>query len=469
VKPFECQGEWWIPGTNHKLWGTLTCDDEGNLNLTLPGRLVPSGPQRPKYGDQIETVHGRIVAVDDKDHDKFKGSVTLRHCFIKGQSYSSSGETSQKIYSHRGYFGRHITTEADFTFRSASLSYSGLAEWAAGYTGVNDTIRNPGGDNAVFGVAWQHREPIRCEFRGGTLLIGLGCSTRSGPSPREYVLHENVTFALDLSQPPAEAEWDSIIYLLQNFLTFAADTPNAMVDFRLRDSTPGRSEYVTVIGPRTYSDETEARDVMAYKMLFTMKAVENRLSDVFRRWQALSETRSEAIVQYFGFAYNPPRYSDQRFQQVAQILSLYVAGAGDLQTDATLPPDLRELVRTHPVVSAQRAVSFLVNKHRAVLAPLIGDGRWLIEATTTTTKYVLTRDASGRAIPDGGEFHWLTEFLLALWKVAVLGDLGFDDEYRRSLVEKHPRIGYLREHARPLLEEFFEQPPQGSATLFPSD
>lgn len=419
---------------------------------------MPNGGVRPKYGDPIDTVHGRIVSVSGKEFDRLKGAVTLRHCFIKGQSFSSSGETSQRIYSHRGYFGQHIVTDADFTFRSASLGYSGLAEWATGFTGLNEDIRHPGGSDAVLGVEWGQRDPIRCDFRGGTLLIGLGCSSRGGQFPRERIIHETVTFELDLPQPPTEAEWDSTIYLLQNFLTFATDTPNAMEKFQMR-RPDGRFEYVTVLGPRTYSDETEARDVMAFKMLFTMKAVEHRLSDVLRRWQALSEARSEAILQFFGFAYNPPRYSDQRFQQVAQILSLYVAGAGDPETDAKLSDEVRDLVRTHPVVATQRAVSFLVNKHRPVLESLIGDGRWLVEAATTTTRYVLTRDASGRSIPDGSEYHWLTEFLLALWKVAVLEDLGFDEEYRRNLVEKHYRIGYLREHARPLLEEFFGRVP----------
>src|SRR5581483_11013486 len=125
----------------------------------------------------------------------------------------------------------------------------------------------------------------------------------------------------------------------------------------------------------------------------------------------LSERHSDAFAQYFNLQYDPPGFSDLRFQIVVQALALYYDELRASDTDLTalegllplgaeasrtgLPDATRRLLDSHPLVMAERALAALTERHKDLFGPLIqdesGTGRErFVRSVIEILRYVLT-------------------------------------------------------------------------------
>jgi hypothetical protein len=467
VKPFECQGYWWIPGQESLACpGTLRGDESGELRLRLLGVII-TPPAEKSSGYDVPTVCGEVVDSDGLENTLPRSTrVTLRNCFETQHHFGSGGRSTQELFAHRALFGSDLIADHDSPFSSVDLSFSGLASWADDLSGFSDARLGQ------FSLAWEHPKPLtEATFQGGRLLFGVGCATFGGGRERRWTESVGVNVWLESPIPESVLEQD-VVYPLQNFLTFATDHPNALTKLQIRAREAHALDWITVLGPRTFDDESVSADLLRFKMLFTLADVRSRLEQVFRRWWDVSKRYAAALNLYFGLQYRPPEYSDFRFQLTVQVLALYyhtTVGAGTdvsppepfdvtaIAYPSGLPETTRVLLDSHPLVMAERALVALTERHEEAFGPLIandsGTGRErFIAAVTETLRYVLTRKASSTGkTPSGTDYYWRCEQVAFLWKICLLHELGFSVAEQTTLLSRNAKYIHLRDKIRPSL------------------
>lgn len=459
MEPFESQGHWWIPDRRERCAGTLRCNESGELHLHLFGALTDGDHT---VGNSLAAVYGEVVDLAGVDRTAPKGHfVTLLHSFVSNQRHGSSGPSTQTLFAHRAFFGDSLLPANGERIARANLHFSGLAGWASDITGITR-----GADPHV-SRSWVRPEAIPIRFPKGVLRLGAGVSAPG--VARRWVLEESLGFNLTYHSPVTDSELSKDVWALQNFLTFATDRPNALTRLEVYEGSEEDRTPLTVIGPHVFDDASAAEGVMAHELLFGHAEVGNRFEDVVRRWFELSARHSAAFAIYFGLKYNPPRYSDLRFQLMGQALSLYhtggrADGTGHRPTNVLpynfadmLGPLVRdELVRTHPLVVLANALRTLTHQYAVVFDPLIQahDDKSrvpFLEMATRTFQYVIGRESGAPEGPKGTTYHWLMELLGFLWKIALLDELGFTTEEQQKLFARNRLYQHIRHKTAPEL------------------
>ncbi|QJW93730.1 ApeA N-terminal domain 1-containing protein [Frigoriglobus tundricola] len=453
MEPFEIQGHWWTPNRPERCPGTLRCNEAGELHLHLFGAIVDSDRA---VGNSFDIVYGEVVKLAGVKRTAPKGDfVTLLHSFVSSEHLNSSGTHTQTLFANRAFFGDTLLpSDAEWITR-ANLRISGLAGWASEVTGITR------GAGSLFSKSWVRPEPIRIGFPKGELLLGAAVSAPS--RARQWSLEESLGFSLTYHSPVTDSQLSKDAWVLQNFLTFATDRPNALTRLEVdRDGDEGMIP-MTILGPAVFDDASAAEGVTPHELLFGYAAVSNRFEDVIRCWFDLSDKHPGAFAIYFGLKYNPPRYSDLRFQLMGQALSLYytdnnargtVHRSTNISSDSlttSLDPLVRdELARTHPLLVLTSALRTFTGRFAVVFDPLIrahddNSRRPFLQMATRTFQYVIGREYGAPDEPKGTTYHWLTELLGFLWKIAILNDLGFTTEEQQKLLAQNRMYQHIRD------------------------
>ncbi len=449
MQAWQAQGVFWLPeAPGRKLYGTLSCNDEGELNLALLGA----------FGRSHERILGSILRGDGLQ--RANEAVTLQGCIVTKESVSSGDlGTRQEFLAHRAFIGAHLESESQF--KSASVTFSGLSAWADNFTGLST-------DQNYSGVSWNTPPVLPSGKISGALFL-LGVGTSFSGTKRKKIIEEEIGISFTFDQPIDESSLSSqIIYPFQNFFTFATDAPNALTNLVVtRDQLS--PERIGVHGPTTFSDLSPTADLHAYKLLFALADIQDRLEDVFARWLRLSKRFEKAMVIYFGNLYRPAGYTDMRVQQAINAACLYYSSQGDddgfqssverelqkIAQSTAIPADLRSTLRSHPVIWAERALAGLLRQHKE-LAPLVTDkdGRGsekFIEYATNTLRYVNTRETPRGPFAQGGaDYYWLSERVSFIIKVSLLKELGFTDEQRAAILGRNAKFDHIVRNINPL-------------------
>ena len=295
--------------------------------------------------------------------------------------------------------------------------------------------------------------------------MALNARPSTNETARRTVLEESLSFNLTYQSPVNDSELSKDVWALQNFLTFATDHPNAATRFEVHQDGDQSRIPLTVLGPPVFDDETAAEGLLEDDLIFGHSDVQGRFEDVIRRWFALAEKHTAAFAIYFGLKYNPPRYSDLRFQLMAQALSLYQTSGMGHQSVSILPHNFADtldssqrdaLVRTHPLVVLAKTLRALTEQHQAVFDPLINahddESRvTFLEMTTQTFQYVLGREGGAPERAKGETYYWLMELLGFLWKISLLSDLGFSTAEQQRLFARNRLYRHIRDKIAPEL------------------
>jgi hypothetical protein len=108
------------------------------------------------------------------------------------------------------------------------------------------------------------------------------------------------------------------LWKLQNFFTFATDTPTSITRVRAWIDAFDRPAEVLFRHPFVSVEPAEP-----LKMLFSFSQVSGRLADIFSHWFALYDDLGPALDQMFAALYGEYRLADTRFLAVAQALESY--------------------------------------------------------------------------------------------------------------------------------------------------
>ena len=440
MNAFECTGFWCLPGGGTPVAGTLHVSSDGDLRLSLIGAL---GAERQGFANKA---HKIILGSVDKS--PCGNDVTLTECILTRASLGTYHKTREDYLASRCFFGAHIEKPEDFSFCSALLRLSGLAEWAQALSGLHrepTSIPTSKDEGKSITVA-TYRVPNRPTGRitGGTVTLNMGVSSKS--EARSVSFHEEANLLIELDSPMTADEINGrYVYPLQNLMTFVADRPQVLERLSVwRNGDVSDWEHnpeIQVVGPRVQPDEIEEerKVVRSDEMLFTYADVD--FATFLDKWLKLSTSYSESFNIYFGMQYGPPRYIDMTFTLVVQSLMQYFTRTPDgmsllakeerlLKELLPIIPDhyatwLLEHIGTTPYPPLGTVLRPLVERHAPILDPLISGRRdaFVNEAANTLRFIEQRNEADDVAASHGSDLYWLMQKLRILIKASYLSEL----------------------------------------------
>jgi hypothetical protein len=455
MRPFKATGIWWdAQNPSRTVAGTLTFSDEDGLDLALIGTL----------GDSQRLTQVIRPLILGSVYDLPSGQrITLRDCQQRSVTVGFPGFAREEYRVSRAFLDGHLERETDFEFQSGQLKLCGLAEWAEGFTGIRFSFGSE--RDELCHLVYARPEALVAKVPGGQLKLGL-CPTFS-QTVRKCIVEEDVAFNIECDEPLSDADFNArYVYPLQNFVTLALGQPTAVREFSVRQrSESAGSDNISplqVVGPRVFGEEQYNAEKNSSFPLFLLPQVEDRFSDVIRRWLHVTEKFEDTCNLFFGIQYVRKPYLDTKFLAVVQALELYEAhreGSGGRQEQerqrydrvlGSIAEDDREWLRLRlgrqPHVPFSETLAALVNEHGAVLDPLCGgDRNGLVTAVHAAWEYILHRRlVSDRAPQSNEDLYWLMEQLRIIMKSCFLSELGFSEAERVKLFNGNALYQHMR-------------------------
>jgi hypothetical protein len=452
MQAFESTGFWWLPGNEGKqVAGTLRVASDGDLHLSLIGRL---GQQ--EVGVQ-EKQHRIILGLVDQS--PCGNVVTLTGCIPAG--FRMGGlhfYVREKYHASRAYFGAHLVTEADFTFRSMMVKFGGLTEWAHPISGLQRVpLPTKEGETVPIAKYHYHPRPIG-RVSGASVTLNMGISSES--DSQKFTFREEANLVIDLDSPRSADELNGqYVAPLQNLMTFVCDQPQKLEQFSVWPATGHTNREtnpaIRVIGQRVQpeGEDDEKKQISHHRMLFTLGEID--FEDFIGKWLDLSQKYSDAFSIIFGIQYGPPAYIDMTFALVAQSLTLYYTrtqeGTEHCREEErrlrgllpTLPkPDAEWLVDqlgVRPYPPFQSVLRRLVSQHSDVMDRLLSKRQDAFINQTTNTLHYLERGGSDEkaAASFGADLYWMMQKLRFLLKACFLRELGFASDKVSELLQRN--------------------------------
>jgi hypothetical protein len=425
MQSFDCNGIWWLPQSPSKrVAGTLRFSAEKGVDLSLSGA----------FADQPTTLQDReIPIVLGQIWDCSLGEVvTLKRCRLKASHFGSRTIAREEYFADLLFIGMQAEREEDFFFSKMSIQLSGLPSWAHTLSGLGYR-QVPGGEEGRgrFEVFWQPPKPVTGRIPGGHLTLGVGAKISTDRC--QHSIKEEVAFAVSCEQPASHRDLNAkFVYPLQNFMTFATDCPNALVEFKV--TRPHSQDDVQVLGARVFPDEATT-DLTPFSMLFSLGDVQDQAVDLISKWIEISRRLNDVCNLYFGVLYKPESFLDTRFMLVCQSLEVY---------QRKREPGGGESHRSRDSFFAEE-LARLLEEHRATVGPLFGNemGQGISELTKYRD-YVLFRDSKVGSDSDyGPKMFWLTQKLMFLMKACLLTELDISGERQLKFFQNNQRYAHL--------------------------
>jgi hypothetical protein len=448
---FECHGLWWLPQSETtQVAGILRVATDGNLRLSLVGALG-------EWGQPFDTKNHPIIlgAVEENPAGT---NITLIDCLRSGAKSGTSAGAWEQYRASRGFFGAHLSTEADFEFKHLALSLTGLTQWSDVLLGFKAEPFRWGTPGEPITLAkYTLHSPVSGSVPGGTATLGIRRSAQH--NHHEHIFREEARLSVNReSAKPVDELYSQVIDPLQNLMTFVCDRAQKVEELTVRSEVVGTSPAVVseihVIGPRVQpEDDGSPIDPSGFEMLFTLKDVD--FAELMGNWLRFAECHEPACSIFFGLQYGPPAYIEDTFLGVIQAISVFHGGREDgiarrsveesrLKSIASRLSSLDadwiiDRIGTRPFPPLREILHALVGEQKAIMDPLISKRQdAFINGVMNTFEYVFRRDpAVSLAASHGADLYWMTEKLRFLVKACFLSELRFPDEKVASLFQRN--------------------------------
>ena len=227
MKHFEASGLWYpTDDPDNSVGGTLKFDDAG-LQLILLGAF------RQGWSPEVERYH-LIRGVTGKT--PYGSFVTLVDNFRTGQTFNMIGATTEKIRSNLALVGDFHLPDGPVNVEKLILGFSYLKEWA-GKGGIEvKTERFGDGLSLVINYA----KPKNMEFPFGDKTLTLGFSFEAPRGLHHASIAEEASIVIEpVGDITAETLIQDYVRTIQDLISFATDTPNAVEKITFRGEQDG--------------------------------------------------------------------------------------------------------------------------------------------------------------------------------------------------------------------------------------
>lgn len=455
MKYFTASGLWFLgDDPENRVAGTLRYSEHG-LHLKLMGGF--RGGWSPR-SEPYPVIHGVV------GKNPYGEYVTLIDCFTKRTKLSSAGIGSETIYCTRGIAGEsHLPPNHD-EYEALDLKLTYLKEWF-GRRAVESQIVP--GERFAMDIRYRSPESVRYSIGGESLTLGASAKTRE--SVYDFNITQEVQFYIKpLPRCTADKLHDVYVRPLQNLLSFATDTPNAVDEIRLRGDKVrlGGAEwsrkYHFIYNP-IFRLKGRKKHLIPGDMLFTFDEAADAGLNIFENWLGFTSRHEAFCTIYFASLYGPSRYLDEKFVRLMSAFTLLSTslGGGSQRTNQfseeidTLSGNrftveeralLGHVLPTGPEIEMPFHLLRLLEENRPIMSQVIGeDFSVFVKSVSETMAYVERRSVAGGRPPLWDmAMHYAMEKLRILIKIIMLKELGFGDEQVSGLIERNKRFIYLK-------------------------
>jgi hypothetical protein len=281
---------------------------------------------------------------------------------------------------------------------------------------------------------------------------------------------QSAWFTIDASEDLSLENWNRrFIFPLQNLLTLATDSPNAIAELfvfskqKTLTLTDGESARrpIQVICHTFYQNRQPDEAVLSPHMLFAFKDVANDFGTIIDRWLKVASELDSVCKLFFTVQYTPSMYLEQQFLGVVQAVESYHRRRN--RKGIFPEEEHRALVKTILTHTAKEHRNWLHNRLRYSNEPTLRDRlRELVELThdvslplnsaatpsrkafiqkvVDTRNFLTHYDSSLKnKAADGFELYRLTQVLSFLLQACFLLELGLPSERCAELIRRTPR------------------------------
>ena len=457
MKHFKASGLWFRSDDQRKrVAGTLQYSSDG-LHLKLIGSLTEGWRPRSHVYDKIFGVVGDCP---------FGSFVTLFESFTKSSKINNMGIGSEIIHSNTAIIGNdHIKGESAPPMESIDLSFSYLSDWA-GVTRYELDTPSAAGEGRL-SIHFNRPETLLIRTEEETLNIGFSVKTshRSHEASIRDEAHIIIRPAARLNH---QELIDRYMRLVQNLLTFATDTPNAVDNVVLSGMRTGQSPsdwgnkfhfaFRPIFEIKKKQDTLGPRD-----MLFSLAESQEAGLNIFQSWSEFTRKHEAFCTVYFSSLYAQPSYLDERFLRLMSAFTLLCRSLAGVSSRAMqvmtgvnavlagLFTDGERKLLGHVIpVESEVEMPFhlmnLLNEHGDLMNQIIGeDPPAFVKSITDGLSYVERRVTSGDSRPPQGvDMINAMHKIQILIKIVVLKELGFDQAKVAKIIERSRYFEHLK-------------------------
>ncbi len=323
MQHFESAGLWSLEGDfSHSVGGTLILNDEG-LRLELLGGFSSdwiAGVER------YPNIHGVVGG------NPYGVYVTLIDCIRQRTNYNMAGVMSETIRCGRAIIGATHLQEQPFRFDILEIMFSHLKDWV-GVTGITFDV---GGNNDY---VITYTKPVLPSFSFGERKLSIVPSTRSSHGRHRASLDEEMLILLEPvgERLPAELGGEEI-QTLQNLLTFATDSPNAIEGITYygpEDDQQIHPDYHVLFDP-VFRLKERKEVLHLTDMLFSFSDAQALGLNIFDKWLDFTSRNRGFCTVYFANLYAEPRFLSDRFAKSMHAFSLLATATRQISEQTKL-------------------------------------------------------------------------------------------------------------------------------------
>lgn len=317
IEEFEYKGRWWLPDKPEKqITGTLSFTPGEGAILDLIGSFKDA----KKAGSMLESAEvilGRASNI---------GDITLYKCFENKLSYSPAGFQTSSFYANMIFIGAHFQKSEDIKFKSISVHYLHLDEWA-NISGFDIQSLPDGG----IVIKYKLPEPIKIRIDDDCEVCII---TRAEFSPHHVVqkdatIKQRTYIKIETSEEKSFEEYEGMMYQIQNFLSLGVwESVYPLAIEGITEANMKKTKYGTYFPPVKISYELidipkVSKTLLPWDMLFTFEDISDRFDIFLRNWFGTADLLKPTYDLYFGTLCNPRMYREYHFLSLIQAIESF--------------------------------------------------------------------------------------------------------------------------------------------------
>lgn len=448
---FPCQGQWWLPGTQHKrVFGTLTFTRRDGAILSLADTLSVGS-------DDPET---DIIVGQTADG----GYVTLLHAIRTAAPVFRMTPTFPCSYhSPLVITGAAFDSRADMRFSLWQIRFPELKTWAGkhGFE-IESSELFAGRDCPAVQIAYSTppRQVLARDAGGSDLALGYWPLLKTDRQMAK--VRQDVYLEVRQANRDTLEDYMQTATRFEHFLTLATGSyvrPGSIKAIVRTNGTGATNHPIRVdILRQPIRNAPRRKQPGAEKSLFALPDIAGSEEECLNNWFTKADWLDPVCALYFGTLYNPSRYLDLNFLNLIQAVEAYHRRASD-ETDRppvehaarlksildAAPAEHRdwlgEKLRYSNDLSLRRRLRILFAKFSYVLDDLILDQRATVGDICDNRNYLTHYDAKLKCrAASGARLLLLVEVLRLLLQLCFLSELGLPDAKIKEFISRSQSV-----------------------------
>jgi hypothetical protein len=446
------EGFWWLPANpDRRLPGKLTFSSHAGGTLEVWDELCRCG-LRTQPANCHETIHGLTSTAQP---------ISLYDCTIQGKdTHNRRHARVVTTCYHTGFLlrGAHFKSPDEATFSSYIAEFPNLAAWLGGEAASTEWAKDVTGVVNELVVKW----PVPAKmtlYANPQYQINVYTQTRTDPSGQS-ALRISQRHLLELEFPNSSSIKDMwpILRRIRDLLSLGFGDPAYAISLAALHKAPD-SRFPHTVGLYRWNDDNRgAKNLSAFRMLFTHLELQTKAPDGFKKWLASDAKGINALRPFFAVLYNDELYLETKFTLLVNALESYHRRTGQNQVCANEEHQarlkrIREVIRddtdrnwldarlsksNQPALRAR--LTELASRIPSVTKKIEQNCTNFIAQVTDTRNYLVHYDSSlEQKAATGEELIRLTHRVEAFCAALLLLELGFPENVLPHMLSRTDR------------------------------